>query len=279
MGSRGWVFGVAVLVVAVPVAAQSPRDQDATQVRNRQRISMMEAVLERAVANGADNLLRQVRAMMPDTPMLSGTPQVRGTRLEGYGVFFDVGVPLLRMPMMWPLRQIVSDNTAAATALEELRVVVTKMDPDERAPLEQIVRRLEMQLGPSSSRVLQRTNRGVTTLSAAPGDAAPQPAGREAADRDAVAGVLDDPNEAYTREVKAALVDAMLESTGLIDIGPDEWLTVAARDNLPRDPLIPTDIADSGTVILSMKGSDLAAFRAGRISLDEARARMEVREQ
>ena len=58
---------------------------------------MMEGVLERAVQLGVDNLRRRVRAVMPDDALLQGgAPQVRGFRLDGYGVFFDVEVPALR---------------------------------------------------------------------------------------------------------------------------------------------------------------------------------------
>jgi hypothetical protein len=73
-------------------------------------------------------------------------------------------------------------------------------------------------------------------------------------------------------------VDAMLESSGSMNIGPDEWLTVAARDNVPEDPLVPGDATDLNTVIFKVKGSDLADFRAGRITLDEARKRVEAKE-
>jgi hypothetical protein len=78
--------------------------------------------------------------------------------------------------------------------------------------------------------------------------------------------------------VKAALVDAMIENSGPIAIGPDEWLTVAARDNVPRDPLIPTDAADTHTVIFRVKGNDLGAYRAGKMTLEEIRSKVETRE-
>ena len=35
-----------------------------------------------------------------------------------------------------------------------------------------------------------------------------------------------------TREVKSALIDAMIENSGPLALGTDEWLTVAARDNV-----------------------------------------------
>ena len=61
-------------------------------------------------------------------------------------------------------------------------------------------------------------------------------------------------------------------------LGADEWLTVAARDNVPRDPLIPTDPGDSRSIIFRVKGSELAAFRAGRMTLEETRKKVETRE-
>jgi hypothetical protein len=92
--------------------------------------------------------------------------------------------------------------------------------------------------------------------------------------------VIDDPNEAFTREVKEALVEAMIENSGPIAIGPEEFLAVAARDNARTDRLaVPSDAAsDLHTIMIRVKGSDLAAFREGRITMDEARKRVQVRE-
>src|SRR5258705_11336629 len=78
--------------------AQAPLSE-ADQVKARQKISMMESVLESAVANGADSLMRAVRAVMPpDALMMTGAPSARGFRLEGYGVVFDCGVPPAPLP-------------------------------------------------------------------------------------------------------------------------------------------------------------------------------------
>ena len=55
-------------------------------------------------------------------------------------------------------------------------------------------------------------------------------------------------------------MDAMIENSGTVDLGAEEWLTVAARDNVPHDPLIPGDKADFSTVIFRVKGSDLASL-------------------
>lgn len=266
---KAWAIGTAGVMFAVGlVSAQTQPPSDAEQVKARQRIAMMEGVLERAVSNGADNLLRQVRAVMPDVPMLSGVPQARGFRLEGYGVFFDVEVPALRLPLTWTLRYMIDDDrSAASAALAELRSYVQQQGPRERERLDQLVRRLEAQLGPSQ---VPSAQRGVQSIPVAASATAPQ------AQIDP--SILNDPNDAYTREVKEALVDAMIEHSGAIVLGPEEWLTVAARDNLPRDPLIPGDTAELTTILFRVKGSDLTAFRSGRLTLEDARKRLDVRE-
>src|SRR5262245_24778813 len=112
--SRNTVVIAAVATLwASAAGAQAPKSAELEQIKQRQRISLMEGVLERAVANGADNLLRQVKHVMPDVPMLTGAPAVRGFRLDGYGVFFDVEVPALRLPLAWTLRYVVDGNRLA----------------------------------------------------------------------------------------------------------------------------------------------------------------------
>jgi hypothetical protein len=253
----------AVLTVTTAVTAQQADD---AQVRARQRIAVMEGTLESAVKIGADNLLRQLKAVAPDPPMLTGVPEVRGFRLDGYGIFFDVGVPMLRLPVTWPLRYMInSDNRELQILAAELKQLSTQMDARHQPQLAQVVRRLE----------LRAQAQGPVTLRPSGAVAASQV---EATQPPVDTRVLDNPAEGYTREVKAALMDAMIENSGPLALGPDEWLTVAARDNVPRDPLVPGDLADFSTIIFRLKGSDLAAFRAGRSTLEEARQKVEVRE-
>ena len=244
------VTAAAVSLWAGAAAAQAPQRPptvEIEQIRQRQRISLMEGVLERAVANGADNLLQQVKHVMPDIPMLTGAPEVRGFRLDGYGVFFDVEVPALRLPLSWTLRYVVDGNRLAVNAaLAQLRALVLEQPPQERDRLETLVRQME-----------QRTLR--TSASSTEVDPA----------------VVRDPNEAYTRAVKEALIDAMIESSGPLNLAPDEWLTIAARDNVPSDPLVPGDTTELNTVIFRVKGRDLLAFRAGTMTLEEARKKVE----
>ena len=76
--------------------------------------------------------------------------------------------------------------------------------------------------------------------------------------------------------MREALIGAMLEWGALLPLAPDEWLTVAARDN--QDVIMPGLAPDVVTIILRVKGSDLADRLAGRVPLDELRRRVEVRE-
>ena len=260
-----------VVMTAGPAAAQQPDD---AAIRARQRIAMMEGTLERAVQIGADNLLRRIRAVTPDAPMLSGIPQVRGFRLDGYGIFFDVGVPLMRLPVTWPLRYMSWENRALETLAADFRALMPRaqMDAQFEAQFSQLLRRLERQAqGPTP---LRAPSTAVTAAQVVP-PSQPDPASQAGQPLDPA---LVDPNEGYTQEIKAALIDAMIENSGPLVLGPDEWLTVAARDNVPRDPLVPGDTADFSTVIFRVKGSDLAAFRGGRLSLEDARQKVEVRE-
>jgi len=257
--------GVAVVLAIGTTAAAQQADE--TQVRARQRIAMMEGTLESAVKIGADNLLRQIKAVAPDPPMLTGFPEVHGFRLDGYGIFFDVGVPMLRLPVTWPLRYMINtDNRDLEVLAAELKQLIAQMDVRYQPQFAQAVRRLETR-AQAQSPVALRSPSGAVPAS----QVAVAPANVDSR-------VLENPAEGYTREVKAALIDAMIEHSGPLGLGPEEWLTVAARDNVPRDPLIPGDATDFSTIIFRLKGSDLAAFRGGRVTLEEARQKVEVRE-
>ena len=60
--------------------------------------------------------------------------------------------------------------------------------------------------------------------------------------------------------------------------GADEWLTIAARESLDLRflPENPNDAAT--TLILRIKGADLNAFRDRRLSREEARKKIEVKQ-
>ena len=255
--------------------AQAPLSE-ADQVKSRQKISMMESVLESAVANGADSLMRAVRVVMPpDALMLTGAPSARGFRLEGYGVFFDVEVPTIRPTMAFTLRQMVDQNgLGAAAAVNQLKAyIATVQDPRQRATLDRALRRLELQVGPVGP-VPQDASASARTVGASTVTAQTTvaPVAAPAVDPQ----VIEDPNAAYTREVSTAIVDAMIENSGPLPIAENEWLTVAARDNIRPDRLVPGDTSNISSIVFRIKGVDLAAFRAGRMALEETRKHVEI---
>jgi hypothetical protein len=267
------IVGVALVAACVlPAAAQTPAAEppDQTQSQARYKVFVMEGVLERAAQNGAAVFTRQVRALSPEAMFLSGAAQVRGFRLEGYGLFFDVEVPALRPTVAWTLRAIVDDNGAS---LAQLKAYIGKVqDPRDRAELERAIRNLELQVPGGRSAVETGT---VSAQTVSSGQSAPV---RTPAPSIADPLLLTDPALVFTREVKAALIDAMIENSGPLAIGPEEWLTIAARDSEAGNRLVPGDAYDLTTTVLRVKGSDLAAFRGGKLTLEETRKRVEVKE-
>jgi hypothetical protein len=93
--------------------------------------------------------------------------------------------------------------------------------------------------------------------------------------REALQAVMDT-GQKYRNEVKLALTDAMLDFTKNLELKPDEWLSVAARGS--DGALTPGQIYQLTTVVLRVKGSDLADYLAGRLTKEEARQKVEVRQ-
>ena len=113
----------------------------------------------------------------------------------------------------------------------------------------------------------------ITAQSVTPSEQSAQPAAGLEVDQ----VLLNDPNEAYTQEVRAAVIDAMIENSAQLGLGDGEWLTVAARANAPTGPFMSGD-PNAVTLVLRVKGADLSEFRAGRLTLEQVRSRVEVNE-
>ena len=290
-----------VLLLAAPALAQAPVAQSAPpaaarvmdRAELRQHIYTMEGALAKAVEFGARQLNREIRSAMPEVMALSGEPQVRGVYLEGYGIYFDVAVPVLNQVIMWSLRTMMGPDPTAIAALDQLKAYVqSEKNPTTRASLEGMIERLELQLGPISIDPTTRTAAarpspgsnavGASVLAeAAPSAPAPQADGSTEPKIDKRA--LQDPNainRIYTESVQNALIDTIINYAIPTAIRPDEFLTVAARDNMQRDALAPMDpYEEVVTILLRIRGSDLAAYRAGQIDTAEVRRRIQIREQ
>lgn len=86
------------------------------------------------------------------------------------------------------------------------------------------------------------------------------------------------PREIYQTEIANALVNAIVDYTGSVGVGADEWLTVAARESVVDRRFVPGDPSDTAiTVILRIKGSDLQALRERKVTREEGRKRVDVK--
>jgi hypothetical protein len=277
-----------VLAMAGPAWAQVQAGRGApVDARSGQRyqLAVMEGVLEAAVQQGARVVSRQWRAVSPDTLFISGNARARGFLLDSYGVFFDVQVPAMRQSVAWTWRQLNLDAGGTAVALRTLKDNLKAVtDPVARRDIDQAIRRLELQMGPAVKGPEEAggTATPASGVSSVAGVASQAPSAQPPVPgvAGAAAGpeALADPGAAYTNEVRSALLDAMLDHSHALTIGPDEWLTVAAHDDDMARRLGSSEPYDAVTMLFRIKGSDLQAFRAGRLTRAEARGRIEIKE-
>lgn len=267
-----FVTGAAVVRAQAPDApsgrAATPEARaSALRLRDaRYQIGQMERLLEGAVEHGATVIRDRLQALMPADMLLTEDARARGFRLDGYGVFFDVEVPSLEGTLPWSFRTLEQNDLGLDNALRTLRAFVQSAGNDR--DLQQALQRVELQVGPVTT-ALADPQTGAAAVPTSGGAAAPRatpPAGDP---------VLANPDEAYRTEIREALIDAMLEHSRGLEIGPSERLTVAARGSDDRSRLGPD--SDARTVVISIRGSDLSAFLGGQLSRQDARDRVEVR--
>lgn len=252
-------------------------------LRNRYHVRQIESVLARAVEHAAELMTHRLTAVSPDVMALAGSPRAQGFRIDGYGFFFAVEVPRLSDSMNWAL-QVLSNNRDERTLSSLRRLAEAQTDAALRADLERAMRLVERQNGmvrpaAGSSRVSsgRTAQTAVTATSTLDDDVPPTPsAGAQAPAAEVDATLLADPSAAYEGEVKAALVDALLDYALILPLEPGERVTVAARD--AGYIAFPDAIAEMVTVTLSVAVDDLLALRLQRIDRDEARRRVQVRE-
>jgi hypothetical protein len=172
-----------------------------------------------------------------------------------------------------------NDNAASlARDIASLRGMVRAIDdPRVRAEFDRTLSRIQQQTGPTQVAAADRVSPAnlantVSAQSVGPVPQAPPPAPPV----DPL--LVTDPSQAYTREVKASLIDAIIENSAPLVLGNNEWLTVAARDNASTGPFAAADQGGAMTIVLRAKGSDLNDYRAGKLTLDQVRGRVQVTE-
>lgn len=249
-----WCAGVTA------VAAQGTLTKE--QVERRYNVRVFGNVLVSAAQHGAELMAFKVQQIDPSIILLSGTaPRAQGFVIDGHGVFFHIEIPNVDPVVAWAVTNRGRDQVAMAT-LNQLRALLPAVtDSAQRTALETNIRMLEQRFMPPGA---QQQRMGVIPMGTAPPTAAAPP-------------VMSDPNVEYERLVTDQLVNAMLDYGHQLGLGADEWLTVAARSS--QGALVAEAVFDdSVTIMLRIKGADLAAFRAGQVTRDEARARVVVRE-
>jgi hypothetical protein len=266
------------LAAAAPLAAQPGQPRVTPQQRDqRYQITTMERVLEGAVEHGAKVTRDRMQAVVPYDMLLSDNARVRGYRLEGYGLFFDVAVPMLEGSLTWSIRTLDQSNLGLESALTTLRSLVEKSGD---ANFEQALKRVELQVAPvtlsapstADAFVSPRTLTGTAASVAADPPATPvEPPAATAPD-----AILDDPVEAFRLEIRDALMNAMLDHGAALRLSGPDLLTIAARGSDDKTVLGPLN-DDAQTIMITMKGADLSAYLSGQIDRDEAMRRMTVR--
>jgi len=259
----------AAQATATPPPAMQTNDAQPSVPRvpqpSRYQIAQMERLLEGAVEHAATVWRDRMQTVLPTETLITENARVRGFRLDGYGAFFDVLVPSLLQTLPWSFRTLDQNNLGLESALREIKKVI---DAAGDVNVQQAFKRVELQVAPvtaSSTTPVAVNSRNMT------GAPAVATANAERTDP-----ILSDPQGAWRNEVKQALTDAMLDYSSNLSIGPDEWLTIAARRNDDRSRIAPAD-SDAQTMMIRVRGRDLGAFRAGQISKQDAIDRMEIR--
>ena len=257
------VAGALALAGAVaaqpPVGAGAPGGQPAIDGQ----IQALENALAVAVGRSASAVEDQLPRGVPGLVLFAGPIQVRGFRLEGYGVFFDVEYPVLRGSIVWSMQRLDPFELNLDFTVQMLRRHFPAAGGPAPVPN---AGRSALGLPGSRSAPLERAGVRAPGRRADPryapgagGGAAPFGTGR----------IEVDPQRVYRGALRVSLTDALL--LGGVALGAllpeDAWLTVAARDV--------TGLGGRDGQ-LRVPARDLVALGEGRIALEEARERVEI---
>src|SRR5215471_1172686 len=105
---------VAQQVPAAPAAATAstpdPTKPAPASAERLHEVKVMETIFADAVGQGARDLAHQMQQTDPGTFISMNQARARGIALDGYGVVFDVDVPLMNMSVVWTNRQILIND-------------------------------------------------------------------------------------------------------------------------------------------------------------------------
>ena len=264
---KGLFSGVTYSVVVASFVTAAPglllaQGRDVEAQDRRRNIRYMEGVLIQAVRVGAELVGKELERYEPTgVTVLMGTPRARGFLLEGHGVFFDVEVPDMNQSVVWSVMMAQRDRQIG-NAIDSLRTAFRTLP---EGPAVQDARMALQLLGSTLG-----PPQGKDALPAAK-ELAPAAPGQVSA-----ANTLPpDPRKIYQDAVISSVIDAMLGYSVQMSLGPDEWLTVAARGN--DSPLgSQQGLSDAATITVRVRGSDLAIYHADQTRRSEIREKVKA---
>ena len=247
----GVVYSMAVLSLSVlapsPVLAQ-PSEAEAKD--RRRNIRYMEGVLVQAIRVGAEQVSKELERYDPNAvSALLGTPRARGFVLEGHGVFFDVEVPDMDQSFAASV-VLLQRERQMGSAADSLRAALRTMPEGQGTQQVQTALQFLVASGIKDPAVLATPPQ--TPIASPP-------------------LIFTEPRKFYRAAMIDSVVDAMLAYSVQMNLGPEEWLTVAARGIEPSGPL--QGLQETTTITVRVKGADLAIYHS-----DPAR-RAEIREK
>ena len=245
-----------IVTMAVPALSQAQGRSRDEQRRNQ--IRMIEGVLVQAVRLGAAEVSKEMQRFEPaGVTVLTGVPRARGFLLDGYGVFFDVEIPDMNQSVIWSMMNMQRDRQLGNAFDSLLAAIDTMPAGPQRQQAQAALQQVTKTVGPAAPM------RGPQGQAPAPGQVG------------AATATLPDPDRLYSEAVKSALVEAMLGYSVQMDLGADEWLTVAARASEGPVPS-QAGLSELITIVLRVKGSDLSIYHADPTKRDEIRQRVKV---
>lgn len=231
----------ALLATSVPLAAQEPSPGGADPLRTQ--IMTFEDALRRAIEIAGEDLSTQVQQQLK-TPVpiqfgfIPAVPVVRGWPLESFGYHFDVQVP-----------DVAGNSILVWRMWEDSRPGARMPDgrPPEGRPVASgggIVKDDPMTGGGTAGR---------------PGAASP-------------AGSDFDPIAVYRANVRAALIDAIINNPGVLSLRDTDVVAVSAA-TVRQSPAYRLS-SRSTRLTLYIRGADLMALRDGRLTRDQVKQRI-----
>ena len=241
---------VALSIALTPALAQAQQPSPETQPLRKQ-VALMEGLLARAGTVAADTIARRLQEFEPTLQPFIGPSRARGFIMEGHGIFFHVEVPALSGTVVWS-QMVMQRELQIGNALTNLKRALADLpEGPSRQQAQQAMTILTRQAAP----IRANANAEVTAANVAP------PA----------TDAMWDPNEDYKQEVRRELIDAILNHSLPLNVGPDQWLEVGAH-------MMETPQSQRGTTLMiRVKGSDLAIFAADPARREEIRNKVEVR--